>query len=129
MHYWWINLFCLTVCTATVLSGCQMVAEPVVLPPVTELPSPDIAATALAMTAGPSATPSAPATSEQPDLLPVLQEYPVPTGSRPHDVAPAVDGGVWYTAQGSGELGWLDPATGETRHVTLGRAGERSAPH
>src|ERR671919_371805 len=126
MHYWWINLFCLTVCAATVLSGCQTVAEPVVLPPVTELPSPDIAATALAMTAGPATTPSAPATSEQPDLLPVLQEYPVPTGSRPHDVAPAVDGGVWYTAQGSGELGWLDPVTGETRHIALGPA---SAPH
>ena len=126
MDHWWINWFCLTVCTATVLSGCQTVAEPVVLPPVTELPSPDIAATALAMTAGPSATPSAPATSEQPDLLPVLQEYPVPTGSRPHDVAPAVDGGVWYTAQGSGELGWLDPATGKTRHIALGPG---SAPH
>jgi virginiamycin B lyase len=50
----------------------------------------------------------------------------VPTGSRPHDVAPAVDGGVWYTAQGSGELGWLDPATGETRHIALGPG---SAPH
>ncbi len=24
--------------------------------------------------------------------------YPVPAGSRPHDVAPAEDGGVWYTA-------------------------------
>src|SRR6266545_3674576 len=38
-----------------------------------------------------------------------VREYPVPAGSRPHDVAPARDGGVWYTAQGSGELGWLDP--------------------
>jgi virginiamycin B lyase len=55
-----------------------------------------------------------------------LETYDVPPGSRPHDVAPAVDGGVWYTAQGSGELGWLDPATGETRHVALG-AGSR--PH
>lgn len=55
-----------------------------------------------------------------------LVAFPVPTGSRPHDVAPAADGGVWYTAQGSGELGWLDPATGETRHIPLG-AGSR--PH
>lgn len=55
-----------------------------------------------------------------------LVVYPVPSGSRPHDVAPAKDGGVWYTAQGSGELGWLDPATGETRHIPLG-AGSR--PH
>src|SRR5687768_15943038 len=58
-----------------------------------------------------------------------ITEFPVPRGSRPHDVAPALDGGVWYTAQGSGELGWLNPATGETRHVALARAGERSAPH
>lgn len=57
---------------------------------------------------------------------PALQEYPVPPGSRPHDVAPAPDGSVWYTAQGSGELGRLDPATGETRHIPLGQG---SAPH
>ncbi|HET8951497.1 MAG TPA: hypothetical protein VFN44_13350, partial [Solirubrobacteraceae bacterium] len=55
-----------------------------------------------------------------------VREYPVPAGSRPHDVAPARDGGVWYTAQGSGELGWLDPKTGRTRHVRLGSG---SAPH
>jgi virginiamycin B lyase len=57
---------------------------------------------------------------------PVIVEYPVPAGSRPHDVAPAVDGGVWYTAQGSGELGYLAPATGETRHIALGQG---SSPH
>jgi virginiamycin B lyase len=55
-----------------------------------------------------------------------VREYPVPAGSRPHDVAPARDGGVWYTAQGSGELGWLDPKTGRTRHIRLGSG---SAPH
>jgi virginiamycin B lyase len=55
-----------------------------------------------------------------------VREYPVPAGSRPHDVAPARDGGVWYTAQGSGELGWLNPRTGATRHVRLGAG---SAPH
>ena len=55
-----------------------------------------------------------------------LQAFSVPSGSRPHDVAPALDGGVWYTAQGSGDLGWLDPKTGETRHTPLG-AGSR--PH
>ncbi len=56
----------------------------------------------------------------------VLQEYPVPAGSRVHDVAPAPDGGVWYTAQGAGKLGYLDPRTGGTRHIELG---EGSAPH
>jgi virginiamycin B lyase len=55
-----------------------------------------------------------------------LEEFAVPRGSRPHDVAPAADGGVWYTAQGSGELGWLDPKSGQTKHVKLGRG---SAPH
>jgi virginiamycin B lyase len=51
---------------------------------------------------------------------------PVPSGTRPHDVAPARDGGVWYTAQGSGELGWLDPKTGRSRLTSLGSG---SAPH
>jgi virginiamycin B lyase len=55
-----------------------------------------------------------------------LREYSVPAGKRPHDVAPARDGGVWYTAQGSGELGWLDPKSGTTRHIALGAG---SAPH
>ncbi|MFL5972181.1 MAG: lyase [Gaiellaceae bacterium] len=55
-----------------------------------------------------------------------VREYPVPAGSRPHDVAPARDGGVWYTAQGSGELGWLNPRTGHVREVPLGPG---SAPH
>jgi virginiamycin B lyase len=55
-----------------------------------------------------------------------VREYPVPAGSRPHDVAPARDGGVWYTAQGAGALGWLDPKSGRTRHIALGGG---SAPH
>lgn len=55
-----------------------------------------------------------------------FHEYPVPRGSHPHDVAPAPDGGVWYTAQTAGELGRLDPATGRTQHIKLG---EGSAPH
>ena len=64
-------------------------------------------------------------TSTPPQSL-TVEAFPVPAGSRPHDVAPAVDGGVWYTAQGSGELGWLDPVTGETRHIPLGSG---SKPH
>ncbi len=55
-----------------------------------------------------------------------MQEYPVPRGSHPHDVAPAPDGTVWYTAQASGKLGRLYPATGVTRHVDLGPG---SSPH
>jgi virginiamycin B lyase len=64
------------------------------------------------------------ATSQGPQLR--VREYPVTSGSHPHDVAPARDGGVWYTAQHTGRLGWLDPRTGATRHVALGPG---SAPH
>lgn len=57
----------------------------------------------------------------------VIKEFPVPLGSRPHDVAPIPNGTVvWYTAQGSGELGKLDPTTGKTHHIALGQG---SAPH
>lgn len=55
-----------------------------------------------------------------------LQAYKVPAGSRPHNVAPTRDGGVWYTAQGSGKLGLLNPETGQVREVSLGQG---SAPH
>jgi virginiamycin B lyase len=55
-----------------------------------------------------------------------VREYRLPAGKRPHDVAPARNGGVWYTAQGSGELGWLDPKTGRTEHISLGAG---AAPH
>lgn len=54
-----------------------------------------------------------------------VQEYPV-AGNHPHDVAPASDGGVWYTSQFTGELGHFDPATGQSRLIKLG---EGSSPH
>ena len=56
----------------------------------------------------------------------MIQEYPVPAGTHPHDVAPAPDGTVWYTAQHVGALGRLDPVTGKTHHIPLGSG---SAPH
>ena len=56
----------------------------------------------------------------------IIEEYSVPLGSRPHDVAPSPDGTVWYTAQGSGDLGRLDPNTEKTSHIDLG---SDSAPH
>ena len=87
--------------------------------------------TEVSATTSPSLTPTlAPETPATQDtrlaLVYELVEYPLPGGSRPHDVAPAPDGRVWYTAQGSGDLGVLDPDTGETRHIPLGRG---SAPH
>src|SRR6266852_5281522 len=55
-----------------------------------------------------------------------FQEYLLPAGSGPHDVAPAPDGSVWYTAQAAGRLGNLDPISGDVREIPLGA---RSAPH
>jgi virginiamycin B lyase len=78
---------------------------------------------------------SAPACGQQPAEQPAeraaatratTKVFQLPAGARPHDVAPAPDGKVWYTAQRQGALGILDPRTGETRHVPLG---EGSAPH
>jgi virginiamycin B lyase len=55
-----------------------------------------------------------------------IESFPVPEGARPHDVAPAPDGTVWYTAQRQGALGRLDPATGATEQIPLG---DGSRPH
>jgi virginiamycin B lyase len=55
-----------------------------------------------------------------------VESFAVPDGAHPHDVAPAPDGTVWYTAQHQGALGRLDPKTGETRQVPLG---DGSRPH
>ena len=79
----------------------------------------------VAVAASTLAAASAPAADVRQDRFEV-REYRVPAGSRPHDVAPARDGGVWYTAQGSGELGWLNPRTGRIREVPLAPG---SAPH
>ena len=50
------------------------------------------------------------------------QAFQLPMGALPHDVAPAPEGKVWYSAQRNGALGILDPATGQTREVKLGRS-------
>lgn len=52
--------------------------------------------------------------------------YEVTRGSHPHDVAPAPDGAVWYTAQHQGALGILDPKTRKVEQVPLGAD---SSPH
>jgi virginiamycin B lyase len=52
--------------------------------------------------------------------------YDVPQGAHPHDVAPALDGKVFYTAQSQGALGILDPKTGKVTQIPLGAD---SAPH
>lgn len=55
-----------------------------------------------------------------------VRYYDLPSGARPHDVAPAPDGTVWYTAQRQGALGRLDPGTGRVEQIPLG---DGSAPH
>src|SRR2546430_8072139 len=56
-----------------------------------------------------------------------VQAYPLPPGGGyPHDVAVGGDGTVWYTAQRSGQLGRLDPATGKVELIPLGAG---AAPH
>jgi virginiamycin B lyase len=57
-----------------------------------------------------------------------MQSWPLKTPLRTgiHDVAPATDGGVWFTAQRSGHLGWFDPASGRVELIALGPG---SAPH
>ena len=82
-------------------------------------------------TAAPTPTPPAetsPSPSPTPSATrtPRFQEFRVPAGSHPHDVAPAPDGTVWYTGQNVGELGRLNPATGKVDRIELG-AGSR--PH
>ena len=57
-----------------------------------------------------------------------MQAWPLNTPKRTgiHDVAPAPDGGVWFSAQRSGHLGWFDPKSGKTELVALGFG---SSPH
>jgi virginiamycin B lyase len=55
-----------------------------------------------------------------------VRYFPLPSGAGPHDVAPAPDGTVWYTAQRAGALGRLDPRTGKAEQIPLGHD---SAPH
>ncbi len=57
-----------------------------------------------------------------------LQSWPLNTRQATgiHDLAPAPDGGVWFTAQRSGHLGYFDPKSGRTELIALGA---RSSPH
>src|SRR5436305_14878329 len=90
---------------STLFVACGGAASPAP-PPTSKLPAtaaPDIQATQRILTnAPPPATPAGPAStpSSNDAAQPTLRSYPVPKGSAPHDVAPAKDGGGWYTAQG-----------------------------
>lgn len=79
---------------------------------------------ALLLLGGAACTAALPATAE----MPKMQSWPLatPRATGIHDVAPAPDGGVWYTAQRSGHLGWFNPATGRSELIALGAG---SSPH
>ena len=108
---------------AAVLGAC--VASPGPSPTEGTAPPASPSASPTAESLAPVVT-SVPAPSSVAEPTYTVTTYLVPAGSRPHDVAPAADGGVWYTAQGSGELGWLDPETGDVREFPLGPG---SSPH
>ena len=55
-----------------------------------------------------------------------IQTYSVLAGAGAHDVYPAPDGAVWFTAQSAGKLGRLDPRTGRSDLIALGPG---AAPH
>ena len=107
--------------TACVVPGQGLPSAGTLAVPVTSSPLPASSPRANATT-----VPSRTATEAlDPKALKVV-EFPVGRGQGPHDVAPAADGGVWYTAQRTGELGWLDPNSGEYEVTKLGTG---SAPH
>ncbi|WP_114972925.1 lyase [Rhodoferax ferrireducens] len=60
-----------------------------------------------------------------------LQSWPLktPRSTGIHDVAPAPDGGVWFSAQRSGHLGWFNPRTGQSELIALGSNSSGSSPH
>ena len=103
------------------LAACQPIDGGVVVRTATPTPSAAASSPATATAAVPPSVNTGPVPP-----LPQMKEFPVGAGQGPHDVAPAVDGGVWYTAQRTGELGYLDPKTGATRMTKLGNG---SAPH
>jgi virginiamycin B lyase len=51
--------------------------------------------------------------------------FPVKQGSGPHDVAAAVDGGVWYSGQRNGTLGYIDPTTGKESVIAIGSGSDK----
>ena len=77
----------IAVALIAVVAGCGGTTESATLGTITETEAPSLAPTAASASASAS-------TSSAFDLV----EYPVTAGSHPHDVAPAADGGVWYTS-------------------------------
>ena len=60
------------------------------------------------------------------DAKMVMQTFAVLAGAGAHDVYPAPDGTVWFTAQSAVKLGRLDPRTGRSDLIAFGPG---AAPH
>mgnify|MGYP003575333815 CR=1 FL=1 len=116
-----MSLVRLTLLVMVMLAGCT--TAPARTSPSTEVVTQN--PTEEPATSMPASEPTSGGSTSSPEE-PQIEEYTVPPGTHPHDVAPAPDGSVWYTAQISGALGKLDPQTGETRHIPLGSG---SSPH
>ena len=99
-----------TVVATLILTACTSAPS---VPTDASPTAPEVATTGVSTTLSATAivSPSTSAAELEPEFE--VEAFPVPAGSRPHDVAPAADGGVWYTAQARGALGWLDPVTGK----------------
>jgi virginiamycin B lyase len=119
-----IRLAATLVIGAALMAACAPAATSA--PPASVASSPPatpLTASPVTPSSGVNADPSSPA----PEAITLeIREFDVPAGSHPHDVAPAADGGIWYTGQRKGILGHLDPATGDIREIPLGAG---SAPH
>ena len=109
---------------ALALAACQPSASVAPTGPAV-VPTPSPAGSPIG-SAGPSTAPGSPEPSAAGTLTFGVERFPVTAGAHPHDVAVASDGGIWYTGQQNGTLGWLDPATGEVREAKLPSG---AAPH
>ena len=119
--------------TLLVVAGCVTSTTSTGAPPTIEPrastcvqpPDPDACGSVASPTAsGPPETASPSQVAGE--LVFSTETFRVPSGAHPHDVAVASDGGIWYTGQRNGTLGWLDPETGNVREVRLPRG---AAPH
>jgi virginiamycin B lyase len=98
------------------LASCQPTVTP-------SPPSPGATTPRIEPTLIPARTAQVPAAG---GLTFTVERFDVPAGAHPHDVAVASDGGIWYTGQANGTLGWLDPANRQVREARLPNG---AAPH
>jgi len=80
----------------------------------------------LTFSAGSLAAPALGGTSFAQERSSRIKYYPISAGIGLHDVAPVGDDTIWFTGQGRGVLGRLDPRDGSFVTINLGKG---AAPH